>query len=1177
VQCSSCGAQAPEGHRFCGACGLPLGRACPSCGTAADPDQRFCGVCGTPLERAAPGPAPVPSGPALAGTEMRMVSVLFVDLVGFTTLTESRDAEDVRDLLSRYFETARTIVGRYGGTIEKFIGDAVMAVWGAPMAREDDAERAVRAGLDLIDAVAAFGAEAGAEELRARGGVVTGRAAALDSSAEGIVTGDSVNTAARIQGIAQPGMLCVDDVTRQVTSSAIAYADAGEHTLKGKAEPVHVWRAERVVATVAGAMRTGGVEAAFVGRELELRLVKELFHSVLDRGAARLVTVSGSAGVGKSRLGWEFEKYIDGIANVVLWHRGRCLSYGDGVAYWALAEMVRGRFKITEDQSPPEAAQLLEDGLERWIAEPAERGYIAARLGALLGLGDPGLGREELFAGWRLFIERLAEHSPVLLVFEDLQWADAGLLDFLEHLIEWSAEKPIFILTFARPELAERREGWASGRRGATPIYLEPLGDAAMGELLHSLVDDLPEAARDRIVQQAQGIPLYAIETVRALADRGVLTEHEGRLRRTGDVGELDVPASLSSLLAARLDGLEPDERELVKALSVFGGTFSRSAAAALADVAEERLDDVLAALVRKEVLAIRADPLSPDRGQYAFSQTLLRTVAYDMLSRRERKPRHVAAAIHMRATFADDGEEVAEVIASHYLDAYRAAPDDPDADELRSEAVAALGRAGQRAAGVGAPDVAERAYRDAAELTADERERVDLIVAAGRMALRSGSYEVAVELFDEAAAAHRSAGREEDAARLVAGGSEALRQLKRLEDSIVRLREALAVLGADALDPDVGELNAELGIALLFAGRLDEAREPLEAALRIAESLGLEHVLCRALISKATLYTFTSRWREADALLEAAVTMARDIGAVDQLQRALTNLGNLRMLMDLPGARGPVEEGVTLARRVGDRGAESLGAGNLSYVLLNYGEWDEIDRLDTQLNATGADEPRPLGQYFHERLVELHALRGDAARARAHLEGMASWQDAEDHDLRGAYASASGLVALVAGDAGEALGILGPLARDGCREYGNGENLRQAWTYGVEAAFAHGRIEEVDELIELLEAVPPGTVAPYLRAQIERARAGACALRRDVQAETHALAAIDSFAALGYSYWLARSRIELGEWLIGQGRETEAEPHLAAALPVLEALRAEPLLARARDLPVAAVASSPG
>ncbi|MDX6657800.1 MAG: hypothetical protein QOH62_2593, partial [Solirubrobacteraceae bacterium] len=630
------------------------------------------------------------------------------------------------------------------------------------------------------------------------------------------------------------------------------------------------------------------------------------------------------------------------------------------------------------------------------------------------------------------------------------------------------------------------------------------------------------------------------------------------------------------SLLAARLDGLEPEERELVKGLSVFGGTFPRTAAAALGDLPEERLEEVLGALVRKEILVIRADPLAPDRGQYAFAQTLLRTVAYDMLSRRERKPRHIAAATHLRATFAEDGEEVAEAIASHYLDAYRAAPDDPDADELRAEAVAALGRAGQRAAGVGAPDVAERAYRDAAELTADERERADLIVAAGRMALRSGSYEAAVELFDEAAAAHRAAGRDQDAARLAAGGSSALSQIKRLEESIERLRDALAVLDTDKLDPDVGELYAALGVSLLFSGRLDEAREPLESALHIAEALGLEHVLCRALISKATLYTFTSRWREADALLEAAVGMARDTGALDQLQRALMNLGNGRMLMDLPGARAPIEEGLALARRVGDRGAESLGAGNFTYVLLKLGEWDEIDRIEAQLLGTGSDEPRPLGEYFHERLVELCALRGDAAQARAHLDRMVSWERAEDHDLRGAYSAASGLVALAEGHAEEALAILGPVAREGCADYGNGENLRQTWTYGVEAAVVLGRVDEVDELIALIEAVPPGALAPYLRAQIDRARGRAAALRHDPDAGAHLLAAVDRFASLGYVYWVARGRMELAEWLVGEGRAEEAQPHLAAALPVLETLKAEPLLARARELSSAAVAVSP-
>jgi hypothetical protein len=303
---------------------------------------------------------------------------------------------------------------------------------------------------------------------------------------------------------------------------------------------------------------------------------------------------------------------------------------------------------------------------------------------------------------------------------------------------------------------------------------------------------------------------------------------------------------------------------------------------------------------------------------------------------------------------------------------------------------------------------------------------------------------------------------------------------------------------------------------------------------------------------------------------------MARDTGALDQLQRALMNLGNGRMLMDLPGARAPIEEGLALSRRVGDRGAESLGAGNFTYVLLKLGEWDEIDRLETQLLGTGSDEPRPLGEYFHERLVELYALRGDAAQARAHLDRMVSWERAEDHDLRGAYSAASGIVALSEGHAEEALAILGPAARKGCAEYGNGENLRQTWTYGVDAALMLGRVDEVDELIALIESVPPGALAPYMRAQIDRARGRAAALRHDPDAGAHLLAAVDRFASLGYVYWLARGRIELAEWLVGEGRAEEAQPHLAAALPVLEALKAEPLLARARELSSVAVAVSP-
>ena len=534
--CSACQAENKDGAKFCKVCGTALALRCPTCGAPYEAGQRFCDECGAALSTAAVV-APEPPAIAELAPELRLVSVLFVDLVGFTALSETREAEDVRELLGHYFESARTIVDRYGGVVEKFIGDAVMAVWGAPVAREDDAERAVRAALEIVDAVAVFGDELGAVGLRARAGVATGQVAALENPGEGLVVGDRVNTASRVQTSADPGTVFVDEVTRHVTSAAIAYEDAGEHAVKGKAEPLRLWRAARVVAGVGGREREQVFEAPFVGRDGDLRLLKELLHGAVERRAARLVAVSGAAGVGKTRLRREFFNYIDGLVDTYLWHSGRCLSYGEGVAYWALGEMVRQRLGIAEDAPALEAAAKLDAGLDRWIPDAADREFLSPRLGALVGVAEPGLGREELFAGWRLFFERLAEHQPVILVFEDLQWADAGLLDFIEHLLEWSAASPIFVLTLSRPELAARPDGWPAGRRGAMFLVLERLDDGAMRALLDGLVEGLPNEPAARIVAQAEGVPLYAIETVRALADRGVVAERDGRLELDGELG----------------------------------------------------------------------------------------------------------------------------------------------------------------------------------------------------------------------------------------------------------------------------------------------------------------------------------------------------------------------------------------------------------------------------------------------------------------------------------------------------------------------------------------------------------------------------------------------------------------------------------------------------------------
>src|SRR6185312_10403720 len=309
---------------------------------------------------AAPAPAAAPAPTPAA--ERRLVSVLFADLVGFTNLSETRDAEEVRELLSRYFDSCRRLIELYGGTVEKFNGDAVMAVWGTPTATEDDAERAVRAALDLVAAVLALGDEAGEPELRARAGVLTGEAAVtVGAEGQGMVAGDLVNTASRIQSLSEPGTVLVGEPTRRATDQTIVYAHAGSHELKGKIGLFQLSQALRVVSGARGSLKSTGLEAPFVGRDSELRRVKDLFHACVDDGKQQLVSITGIAGIGKSRLAWEFYKYMDGLPQVTYWHRGRCLAYGEGVAYWALADMVRMRARIAEDEEPASALEKLAD------------------------------------------------------------------------------------------------------------------------------------------------------------------------------------------------------------------------------------------------------------------------------------------------------------------------------------------------------------------------------------------------------------------------------------------------------------------------------------------------------------------------------------------------------------------------------------------------------------------------------------------------------------------------------------------------------------------------------------------------------------------------------------------------------------------------------------------------
>ena len=727
MRCAACGTENPAANRFCDNCGGPLTASCPSCGQPNRPDARFCGTCGHVLGAA--GEAPADAARSIATAERRLVSVLFTDLVGFTTLAEDRDPEAVRELLSRYFDTATEIINLHGGTIEKFIGDAVMAVWGTPVAHEDDAERAVRAALELVDAIRSLH-----PDLQARAGVLTGEAAVtLGATNQGMVAGDLVNTAARLQGVAEPGTVLVGEATMRAAERAIVFEPIGDHSLKGKTAPVPAWQALRVVAQRGGQGRTDALEAPFVGRDEELRQLKELLQAVGRDRRVRLVSITGPGGIGKSRLVWELEKYVDGVSDPIYWHRGRSPSYGEGVTFWALGEMVRRRAQLSEEDDEATTRERIAATLEEYVKDAGERERIGPALLSLLGVEvAPSGGREALFPAWRLFFERVAERGTAVLVFEDLQWADTGLLDFIDHLLDWSRGLPIMVVTLARPELFDKRPDWATGRRQLTALTLEPLSDESIRALLSGLVPGLSPAAMAAIVARADGIPLYAVETV-----RGLLAD--GRIQRRGDIYEpiddlsqMAVPDTLRSLIASRLDGLDPADRVLLQDASVLGQVFSPDALAAISGIDPADLDARLRGLAKRELLDIERDASSPERGQYKFVQSLIREVAYGTLARRDRRARHLAVARHYEGV---GDQELAGALASHYVAAHGASDAGAEADAVAAQVRIALSAAADRAFSLGSPDQAVAFLDQALGITADPAERAQMLDRAAYLA----------------------------------------------------------------------------------------------------------------------------------------------------------------------------------------------------------------------------------------------------------------------------------------------------------------------------------------------------------------------------------------------------------------------------------------------------------
>ncbi len=1151
--CPACGTANAAGRRFCLECGGPLAAACPACGASNEAGAKFCGSCGgrlgapdNPAARGASGAGGTPGdeGPA----ERRQVSVLFADLVGFTALAADRDPEATRELLGRFFEMARDVIDRYGGTVEKFIGDAVMAVWGAPTAHEDDAERAVRAALELVDAVRGVAEPGTGPELQLRAGVLTGEAAVtVGARGQGLVAGDLVNTASRLQAVAPPGAVLVGDTTRRAVGPAILFEVAGDQVLKGKPAPVAAFRAVRVVGE-RGSGQQDLVEPPFVGRDDELRLLKDSFHATGRDGRARLLSIVGQAGIGKTRLAWELEKYLDGVVETVYWHSGRSAAYGAGSAFRALAEMVRRRARLGEDDDATTTRRAIADMCAEWLADPVERARVEPRLLALLGVADaPPGGREELFAAWRMLFERIAARGTTMLVFEDLHWGDDGLLDFIDHLLDWSRQHPILIVTLARPELLDRRPGWGTDRPNATAVRLEPLSDRAMHALLDGLVPGLPEPAGEAILERAGGIPLYAVEIVRMLLADGDLAEADGAFRPTRDLAGLRPPESLVALIGARLDGLEPADRALVRDASVLAGRFSVAALAAVSGLDAGVLEPRLRALVRREVFTLETDPRSPDRGRYGFVQALLRDIAYSTLARKERRLRHLAAARH----FESQGDEHASPLAEQYLAAYRAAPEGPEGAAAGAQARLALGAAAEQAIDVGAFEQAVLHLRAAAEIAAGDAEAAAALSRAGEILVYAGRRSEAAPLLEEAIARLEATG--DRAAVIGATGNLGFMLVSASEIGMAlqRLEPLLAEAERLPPGPDAARFAEAWSRALFRAARNSEALPWCDRAIELCDGAGLDMLFGHALVTKASVLMALGQIREGWALIAGAQILMEEEGLHWVALRASSNMASFSGEDDPRGAFEICRDGMVLATRLGAMGfANYLVANGLDTGTV-LGEWDWVEDNARRMAEITRDPSSRT--WFEWVAASIATYRGEDHLAA--LEGM--WRIGEgsaDPQTLGNAASSLARSAYMRGEFADGLRWI----RRG-REASAGAWSATEMGFEVRLALLAGDGTAMAEAREALAARRGRRAVLVEQAMADAAAAAAAG--RSAGALAGYRAALDRYRELGMRFCVALTILEVAAVLgpvavtdLGGGAEARA---------ILVELRSAPLIER--------------
>ncbi len=1044
-----------------------------------------------------------------------MVTVLFADLVGFTARSERLDPEDVRALLAPYHAHLRSELERFGGTVEKFIGDAVMALFGAPASHEDDPERAVRAALAIRD----WAREQG-DELQVRIAVNTGEAlVALDarpSEGEAMAAGDVVNTAARLQAAAPLNGILVGEQTYRATSEVFDYSKAEPVVGKGKSEPIPVWEALEARSRF-GVDVSRRADAPLVGRGRELELLVSTLGRVREERSPQLVTIVGVPGIGKSRLVLELFRAVEEDPEFVTWRQGRSLPYGEGVTFWALAEIVKAEAGILENDTPEQAEEKLVRTVAQLGSDASERQWLERHLRPLAGVADEEpTGAAEGVAAWRRFLEALAEERPLVLVFEDLHWADASLLEFVDQLVERVSGVPLLVLATARPELLQRRPGWGGGKANALSISLSPLSDEDTARLVQALLERplLDAQTQEALLGRAGGNPLYAEQYARVLLERGDLSE---------------LPETVQGIIAARLDALSEDEKQLLQDAAVVGKVFWLGAVEAVGSVTRTQAEELLFALERKEFLGRSRVSSVAGESEFVFRHLLIRDIAYGQIPRAARSLKHRQAAAWIESL--GRPEDQAEMLAHHYLEALELAEvAGLDSAGLGESARHALRDAGDRASSLYALEAAERLYDAALRLwPEDDPERAQLLFrrAAPVGNLDGGDPERLAEARDALLAAG-DAPKAAEAEMLLSMG---FWMLGRRELGAEHAGRAAALIADAPPSRSTAWVIARMASRASIEGDNPRAIELVSEARAQAEGLGWEEGLSEALSLLGLLRVYLGDRHGLDDV-ERGVEMARNAGAFGVLLRAHNTLAVAHQVLgDLDAGYAARLEGARLAGQIGAPTDARWFQGVLADHHYRRGEWDEAMRMaDEYLGAIEAGSPHY--NAFQDWVIraQMRAARGDLAGAMRDAEsGLAAGRALADPQAVYFVLPACANIFSLAGEHDRAV----PLVRELIEALESGLDVQFAVVnFPVFAAAARHLGLEQEVLAALADyAATPWTDA--VRAYGQRDFAAAAEILRRIGTRPDE----------------AEARLRAAEELVAQGRRAEADEQMQQAL----------------------------